>query len=95
MKTYTATVKEKQADGTWKNVTVEFTDDRTRRKGKIFEEDVKEYNLPSGEVEMVECGEWTTARGNIKAWTFADGREELGYQFSKDRHNIFYLEAIN
>lgn len=62
-------------------------------KGTIYEQDAKEYNLPE-HCEMIAIGYWVGARGRqVTSWVFANGSYPK-MQFSKDRHNVFYLEAI-
>ena len=61
--------------------------------GTIFDEDVKEYGLPEN-CQMVATGCWVNGSKKITSYQFADG-SHAEMQFSKDRNNVFYLEAIN
>ena len=62
-------------------------------KGTIYEPDREEYNLPS-KCEMVNNGYWVAGSRKVNSYVFANGKhQEL--QFSKDRHNVFYLETVN
>ena len=62
-------------------------------KGTIYEQDAREYNLPS-KCEMVCNGYWTAGSREISSYVFADGSHPE-MQFSKDRHNTFYLESVD
>lgn len=63
--------------------------------GIIYIKDSNEYNLPKGKVKMVCNGFWIGEKGkHISSYVFADGTNpEMA--FTRDRKNIFYLEAIN
>lgn len=64
-------------------------------RGFINSEDAQEFNLPTDKVEMEINGYWVGAKGqHISSYVFKDGSHpEMA--FTRDRHNRFYLEAIN
>lgn len=65
-------------------------------KGFIYSQDVKDYNLPSGQVEMITNGYWVAGceSRRISSYVFADGSFE-NCQFSRDKNGIFYLEEMS
>lgn len=62
-------------------------------KGTIYEQDARDYNLDQ-QCEMVCNGYWIAGSREISSYVFADGSHPE-MQFSKDRHNTFYLESVN
>ena len=65
------------------------------RKGYIYRPDAREYNLPLDKVAFESTGYWLAEGGrHITSWAFADGSHPE-MQFSKNVHNVFFLESIN
>ena len=62
-------------------------------KGTIYEQDARDYNLDQ-QCEMVCIGFWQSGSRTQSSYVFADGSHPE-MQFSKDRQNTFYLEAVN
>ena len=70
-----------------------------KHKGCINSKDAKEYGLPEEKLEFVEVGYWVGANRKITSYKLVDTQYEeklsLEFQFSRDRHNIFYIETVD
>lgn len=74
--------------------TEENTATKERRyTGTIYEQDIKEFGLPK-HCQMKVNGFWQNGSKKQASYIFADGSHPE-MQFSKDRNNVFYLEAVN
>ena len=67
-------------------------------KGKVYIKDAKRYNLPEEKLEFVATGYWVgQGRRHITSYKLVDTQYEekmsLELQFSRDIHNIFYVET--
>ena len=61
-------------------------------KGTIYKPDVEKYDLPKGTVEMSSNGYWTGGKHDITSYEL-EGYE--AFQFSMDRHHVFYVETVD